>query len=90
VETLQPAYLDGLVDKVEPELTLALQRHAGSARVANGTSFGTSALRLLGKLGKQSRWQAGDVAALRYGPTPDAACATPAVVVVWLPADCGG
>jgi phosphatidylinositol kinase/protein kinase (PI-3 family) len=73
VETLQPAYLDGLLDKVEPELTLALQRHARPARAANGTSFGTLALRILGKLGKRSRRQTGDVAALRYRPTPDAA-----------------
>jgi phosphatidylinositol kinase/protein kinase (PI-3 family) len=70
VDTLQPSYLDRLMDEVEPELTHSLQRHA---RPPPGYAFGAIALRILGKLGSRSRRVAGDLATIEYQTTPDPA-----------------
>jgi len=52
LEILMPSYIETLLNIVEPELSLALHRHL---RYHVGNSFGTAALRILGKLGARAR-----------------------------------
>ncbi len=52
LEILQPNYFETLLNIVEPELTIALHSHL---RLHYGNSFGTAALRTIGKLGGRSR-----------------------------------
>lgn len=57
LEILQPFYFEKLLDTVEPELNRALQSHL---RLHYANSFGTAALRIMGRLGARSRNNAGE------------------------------
>ena len=52
LDMLQPNYFETLLNIVEPDLTIALHSHL---RLHYGNSFGTAALRTIGKLGGRSR-----------------------------------